>query len=1108
MADGAEGRAHRGGCEMSAHEPADYHELLRRTLIYRPASHVELPPVPSVADDGASAAEQAAAIPPEILGAAAALEPSLSLLSQRAGTAFVRHLLERSSLFWPLPNDSLLQLAGPAPVRFSTSRPAENQHVQPGKRARSADPVAAIGTSDAGCRVPHVALESREAGASPRKRPRLSSWRRRRLKHRESTEPHVREPAEAAASPPLQTPPPPPRSSPPPSPLLQLPSPPHVQQPAMPPGGQTLIPSRRKLRKLLRRLLCRHRRCSYHMLLRRHVAGRLGTACGGGAEWPDVKRYAWAVCASVLPEGILGGRDNVREMVRAAMRTALPEALASKRLTLPSSATARLRTTSVSAPSRLVVAAGGHGPRGRGPAHHHAQRRRLRSLSAWFTTRVLLPSARRVFIGRSPLRHPEPHQIDAWPKGYWKRSAKLHCRSFKRTSLHPLAPAHAAALLGAEGRELGAAALSLVPKGSGAFRTISNLNVAAPLPSVLRPVTTADAHRLGINAHLAHLLPLLSSLHGRLPSAFATSLLGMAEAQARWRVFVAERRQLAPSAPVTLRSSDLTGCFDTLAQPRLFQSIAFALRLLRDGTSLHRRFTLFRPASQALAARTVTYVQSAQQAAFAASSRYVSGVAGGAAAAAAAAVAGGSGGGPGGGGTHACVLREKELATGLAGEDALRLLRQHVFCHLIESSGRYYVARMGIPQGSVLSAWLCSLHLAAAEHAILARYLPMASGLEATAPTTLASTSDEASASALQLQLQLRVIDDTLEVKVGGSGAGAPVGQQTFGCVHNAAKARATYFLADAARSDGSRYPGGAVVQAVNGGVGRRAAKRPHASSSSGSGEAGAGSCVPDDPTGVSEGGNATGAVAGPRRGDAATVSEAARGGDAAATVPEAARGDAAASVQDGCGRTLHPWCGWLINAQTLELRPDLLRGRLAAARDRRARDGRAPPPGSAALVRALFRALRPKLHPAFADPQVNSSLTTRRNLHHAFLHALLAARADVLRGRPAPLCAALQQFFRCAAAFSRAQQRRAAGMPPHGRASSTPFAACEVDFLGWAAAATLAHHRPATLGRRAVRKAIARRLGEARRRCAHLGGAVVPLLKLACDGAGLASSV
>ena len=47
--------------------------------------------------------------------------------------------------------------------------------------------------------------------------------------------------------------------------------------------------------------------------------------------------------------------------------------------------------------------------------------------------------------------------------------------------------------------------------------------------------------------------------------------------------------------------------------------------------------------------------------------------------------------------------------------DAFALLRQHLFCHVIESSGAHYVARMGIPQGSVLSARLCSMHLAAVD---------------------------------------------------------------------------------------------------------------------------------------------------------------------------------------------------------------------------------------------------------------------------------------------------------------------------------------------------------------------------------------------------------
>jgi hypothetical protein len=207
-------------------------------------------------------------------------------------------------------------------------------------------------------------------------------------------------------------------------------------------------------------------------------------------------------------------------------------------------------------------------------------------------------------------------------------------------------------------------------------------------------------------------------------------------------------------------------------------------------------------------------------------------------------------------------------------------------------------------------------------------------------------------------------------------------------------------------------------------------------------------------------------------------------------------------------GGRFHPWCGWLIDVSTLELRPHLTRARASAARDRRPRDRRAALAGRVALVQGLFRAARPRLHGAFLDPQINSGLTCRRNVLAAILHALLAARVDVRRGQAEPLVGALQQFLRCVAAYIRLQQRRALMSPPLGTASSTLIAGCEVDFLGWAALTALSHHRCATLGRAAMRQATRRRVREAGRRCARLSPLALPLLRLACDPKGLPRDV
>lgn len=137
-----------------------------------------------------------------------------------------------------------------------------------------------------------------------------------------------------------------------------------------------------------------------------------------------------------------------------------------------------------------------------------------------------------------------------------------------RASLHVLSRDQAVQLLSAPSRQLGCASLRPVPKGHGSFRTILGLHQPAPPPPPLRRPATPPHLGKSVNASLAHLLPLLASLRHVLPSALGTSVLGMTDAQRRWRSFVADRRCHAPSMPLHFRSTDLTGCYDTIAQVR------------------------------------------------------------------------------------------------------------------------------------------------------------------------------------------------------------------------------------------------------------------------------------------------------------------------------------------------------------------------------------------------------------------------------------------------------------------------------------------------------------------------------------------------------------
>ena len=483
------------------------------------------------------------------------------------------------------------------------------------------------------------------------------------------------------------------------------------------------VPTRRALRVFMRRVMHRHCRTSYHALLRRHMpalavdpSGRLCN--GGGVQWHHVRRLAWAVSACVIPRRMVGGSRNFSLLVRNLCRHVLVDGLRHKQIKLPMRVVHQLRT--------------GGGSGGRQAAL--ARQRRLAQLCNWLAVRLLLPVLRRMLTSRATSRHADAAQCDPWPRGYWATASRLHTRKVKRTSLERLDVVQASALLSQEGRQIGCAPFSLVPKGGGDFRNIYNLNRAARLPKAVRAASTAacDAaqahvtHRASgvgsahggngdcrnsrrggsegdlprsstsqpINNVLSHLLPILASLRHTLPAASASSILGLSEAHARWRAFVARRRRDAPDELLVFNSTDYKGCFDTLDQSRLMHSIATAMRLLlctRPITApaapavpqsaapqacataysrqsqhplppsviLTRQFKLIRPAGQRFTMRTVTDVAGAASGAAdlvcIASRLAGSGVA------------------------RDALIVPKESATGLSAAAALALLREHIF---------------------------------------------------------------------------------------------------------------------------------------------------------------------------------------------------------------------------------------------------------------------------------------------------------------------------------------------------------------------------------------------------------------------------------------------
>jgi hypothetical protein len=88
-----------------------------------------------------------------------------------------------------------------------------------------------------------------------------------------------------------------------------------------------------------------------------------------------------------------------------------------------------------------------------------------------------------------------------------------------------------------------------------------------------------------------------------------------------------------------------------------------------------------------------------------------------------------------------------------------------------------------------------------------------------------------------------------------------------------------------------------------------------------------------------------------------------------------------------------------------------------------------------------------------------------RRNIFHAFLHALLSSHLSQQDAAPDALARALEACVLYGSRVARTHQRRAVQLAPHGRCASTLLAGCEVEFLGWAAVSVICQHRPATLG-------------------------------------------
>ena len=215
----------------------------------------------------------------------------------------------------------------------------------------------------------------------------------------------------------------------------------------------------------------------------------------------------------------------------------------------------------------------------------------------------------------------------------------------------------------------------------------------------------------------------------------------------RWRQFVSERRDVAPRAPLLFCSTDVSSCFDTLTQSRLFESLHSAMCVRGSDVSVQKRFIAIVPTPRRMTPRFKSDVcrrhdLAAAHAFFAERASTAS----------------------------TTLFIDHHLMKSLTSERALTLLRQHIFGNVLRVDGRCYVQQQGIPQGSLISSLLCSIHYGALDHVLLARFLARfcAMSMRAAPPAQDAAVGSVASA-------LLRLVDDSLSVTTNATThAGAP----------------------------------------------------------------------------------------------------------------------------------------------------------------------------------------------------------------------------------------------------------------------------------------------------------------------------------------------
>ena len=133
----------------------------------------------------------------------------------------------------------------------------------------------------------------------------------------------------------------------------------------------------------------------------------------------------------------------------------------------------------------------------------------------------------------------------------------------------------------------------------------------------------------------------------------------------------------------------------------------------------------------------------------------------------------------------------------------------------------------------------------------------------------------------------------------------------------------------------------------------------------------------------------------------------------------------------------------------------------------------------------------------------MNSTLTVRQNVFHAFLYSIFSTYTSHLCSSSDGMARALEASIHRASGIAIKQQRHAVRAPPIGHAASTLLASCEVEWLGWVAVSVLCEHKHYL--RRSSLPALSQRLRRrAERQCLQVAEECLPMLHQACTSVSL----